>query len=198
MGNAKRSGLRIFGLLLLIVVVVAAWILLRRSESRGDMVDAGTVPVLVVTSSSFTDGGMIPARFTCDGGDVSPQLSFAAPPQGTKSFALIVDDPDAPAGNFVHWVAFNLPVTLRDLPEGASAMPEILQGAVQGKNDFDKNGYGGPCPPGSKPHHYSFRIYALDTLLALPEGSTKREVAQAATGHVLAEGKLVGLYKRGQ
>jgi Raf kinase inhibitor-like YbhB/YbcL family protein len=194
----KRSGLRILGLLLLIIAVLAAWVLLRRSASRKDIVDARTVPVLVVASSSFADGGTIPSKFTCDGGDVSPQISFTVPPAGTKSFALIVDDPDAPAGSFVHWVVFNLPATLRDLPEGASARAEIMQVAVQGKNDFDKNGYGGPCPPGSNPHHYSFRVYALDTTLELPEGSTKREVAQAATGHVVAEGKLIGLYKRGQ
>jgi Raf kinase inhibitor-like YbhB/YbcL family protein len=180
------------------VVFTAAWVILRRAEGRKDIVDARAVQTLTVTSSSFADNGMIPSRFTCDGGDVSPQLSISTPPAGTKSLVWIVDDPDAPVGNFVHWVAFNLPPGLRDLPEGASAQPGSLQGGVQGGNDFDKTGYGGPCPPGSKPHHYVFRVYALDTSLQLPEGSTKREIVQAVKGHVLDEGKIIRLYTRRQ
>lgn len=198
MSSAGRLGTRMVLLLLLIVVFTAAWVILRRSEAHRDIVDAGAVPQLTVTSASFAEDGMIPAKHTCDGGDVSPQLSISAPPKSAKSLALIVDDPDAPAGSFVHWVAFNLPAGLRELPEGASAAPASLQGALQGRNDFDRNGYGGPCPPGSKAHHYFFRVYALDTFLQLPEGSTREEVAQAAKGHVVAEGRLVGLYKRGQ
>ena len=119
MGNGRQLGLRIFLLLLLLVVFTAAWVILRKAEGHKDIVDAGTVPALTVTSSSFPDNGMIPSKFTCDGGDVSPQLSISTPPAGTKSLAWIVDDPDAPMGNFVHWVSFNLPPGLRDLPEGA-------------------------------------------------------------------------------
>jgi len=192
----RKLGRPLVLLVFLIVILAMAWVFLRRSEGRRDIVDAETVPALTVTSSSFPNGGMIPARFTCDGEDVSPQLSISSPPTRTKSLTLIVDDPDAPAGSFVHWVAFNLSPGLHDLPEGASARPETLQGGAQGRNDFDKNGYGGPCPPGNKPHHYFFRIYALDTFLQLPEGSTRSVVAQAAKGHVVAEGKLVGLYTR--
>jgi Raf kinase inhibitor-like YbhB/YbcL family protein len=190
--------LRILVLLLMVVIFFIVWVMVWRSGRGKDIVDAGTVPALVVTSASFADGGMIPAKFTCDGGDVSPQLTVSAPPSGSRSLLWIMDDPDAPVGSFVHWVVFNLPTGLRDLPEGASAQPRTLQGAVQGRNDFDKIGYGGPCPPGEKPHHYLFRVYALDTLLQLPESSTRKDVSLAAKGHVLAEGKLVGLYVRGQ
>jgi Raf kinase inhibitor-like YbhB/YbcL family protein len=196
MGNGRRWGWRILVLLLLVVIFSAVLLMVWRSRRGKDIVDAGTVPALVVTSASFADGSVIPAKFTCDGGDVSPQLTISAPPDGSRSLLWIMDDPDVPMGSFVHWVAFNLPAGLRELPEGAAAQPETLQGAVQGKNDFDKIGYGGPCPPGGKPHHYLFRVYALDTLLQLSEGSTRKEVALAAKGHVLAEGKLMGLYTR--
>jgi len=198
MSNGKRVMLRILLLVALVVIFAAAWVILRRTGRDKDTVDAGSLPALTITSSSFADGGVIPAKFTCDGGDVSPQLSVSVPPDGTKSLALIVDDPDAPLGSFVHWVAFNLPAGLRDLSEGASARSEALQGGVQGKNDFDKTGYGGPCPPRGRPHRYLFRVYALDTSLNLSESATRHEVVQAAKGHMLAEGRLVGLYGRGQ
>jgi Raf kinase inhibitor-like YbhB/YbcL family protein len=194
MGNRRRGAIRIIALILLVIVISAAWIIERRSSRNRDIVDAGTIAALTITSSSFSDGGVIPPKFTCDGGDVSPQLTVSAPPASARSFALIVEDPDAPVGSFVHWLAFNFPTTLRDLPEGASAHSETMQGAVQGKNDFDKVGYGGPCPPGKKPHHYIFRIYALDNILQLPDGATKSDLTGAARGHVLAEGKIVGLY----
>ncbi|HSY71938.1 MAG TPA: YbhB/YbcL family Raf kinase inhibitor-like protein [Alloacidobacterium sp.] len=197
MANLRRWGLRAF-LLLLIVTFFATWLVVRRNQSRRDFVAAGAVPALTITSSSFADGSSIPAKFTCDGGDNSPQLSFSAPPSGTKSFLLVADDPDSPAGSFTHWVLFNLPPSLRDLPEGASRRADVLQGAVQGNNDFDKVGYIGPCPPGWSPHHYRFRVYALDTMLGFSQGATKEEVTQAAQGHVLAEGKWTGLYKRGR
>ncbi len=197
MGKGKRWGIGILIFLVLIVVSFVAWLLYWRGNRGKDIVDAGTVPVLSITSSSFADGRAIPAKYTCDGGDVSPQLSISEPPTATKSLAWIVYDTDSPV-IFVHWVVFNLPAELHDLPEGASAKPENLQGAVQGKNDFDKTAYGGPCPPGRKPHHYVFSVYALDTSLHLRGGATRDEVAQAAKGHVLAEGKLVGLYTRGQ
>ena len=197
MANARRWS--VWGLLLLLIAVFSAmWLVAKRNESRRDIVVAGSVPALTVTSSSFADGSLIPAKFTCDGGDTSPQLSFSAPPAGTKSLVLIVDDPDAPAGVFVHWVVFNIPPGLLALAEGGSAHAEMLQGAVQGSNDFDKIGYGGPCPPGGSSHHYSFRVYALDIRLGSPEGATKKDVVRAARGHVLAEGTLTGLYKRGR
>lgn len=197
MSKGRRWGVGILLLLLLAVAVFAAWLLHWRGDRGKDIVDAGTVPVLAVTSSSFDDGGVMPPKYTCDGGDVSPHLSVSPPPAATRSLVWIVYDTDTPI-DFVHWVAFNLPPGLRDLPEGASAQPGRLQGGVQGINDFDKTGYGGPCPPGQKPHHYIFHAYALDTLLQLPEGATREKVAQAAKGHVLAEGTIVGVYTRGK
>lgn len=197
MTKGRRSVFGILILLLAVVVLLAVWILYWRKHNAEDLVDAGTVPALTVTSSSFVDGGTMPSKYTCDGGDVSPQLSISAPPAATKSLVWIVYDTDSPVV-FVHWVAFNLPPTLRDLPEGASTQPGGLQGGIQGSNDFDKTGYGGPCPPGRKPHHYVFRVYALDSLLQLGTDATREKVTEAAKGHVLAEGRIVGLYTRGQ
>jgi Raf kinase inhibitor-like YbhB/YbcL family protein len=179
---------------LLVVIFAALCMWLKRMESRRDIVEAGTVPALTVTSTSFVNEDVIPAKFTCVCGDTSPQLSFSAPPAGTKSLALIVDDPDASLGSFTHWVVFNLPSDTRSLPEGASAHGDLLQGS----NGFGKVGYGGPCPPAGSAHHYSFRVYALDTTLGLSSGATKKDVTRAARGHVLAEGKLTGLFQRGQ
>lgn len=146
-------------------------------------------------SSAFTDGGMIPAKYTCDGQDISPPLAWADPPAGTKSFALIVDDPDAPRGTWVHWVLFNVPSATRSLQEGIPEEEVLPDGSRQGINDFRKPGYGGPCPP-SGTHRYFFKIYALDQELDLKAGASKKELEQAMQGHILAEGQLVGKYKR--
>ena len=194
MNRQRRSAT--FVVLLVLVMGIVGWILLRKYRASREVIAAVNASALTLTSSSFDDNGTIPAKYTCDGGDLSPQLSVSAPPPGTKSLLLIVDDPDAPVGSFVHWVMFNLPASTQEIPEGVSAQPGELQRAVQGINDFDKIGYGGPCPPKGKPHHYYFRVYALDTTLPLPEGATRRQVAQAAKGHVLAAGKLIGLYGR--
>ncbi len=149
MSKGRRWGLRLLLLVLLVVAVLAGSLVFWRSRNAKDIVDASTVPSLTVTSSSFVDGGMIPPKFTCDGGDVSPQLSVSAPPAGTRTLAWLVNDPDSPV-DFVHWVIFNLPESLRDLSEGASAQPATLQGAVQGSNDFDKTGYGWSLSAGAK------------------------------------------------
>jgi hypothetical protein len=131
---------------------------------------------------------MIPVKYTCDGADVSPPLEFGKIPAGCKSLALICDDPDAPSGDWVHWVCYDLEPTLKGLKEGERA-------GVQGLNDFHKPGYGGPCPP-SGLHHYHFKLYALDAQLKLGPGATKAVVEKAMHGHVLAEGELVGTYAR--
>ncbi len=128
-------------------------------------------------------------------GHLAP-LRWADPPQGTKTFALICDDPDAPRGTWVHWVLFNLPADRRELPEGVPAQETLDGGARQGKNDFGNLGYGGPAPPRGKPHRYFFKLYALDTALDLPAGATKDQVVAAMQGHVLAEGQLMGRYGR--
>ena len=128
---------------------------------------------LLITSSAFSASQNIPKQYTCDGPDVSPQLSWKDAPAGTKSFALIVDDPDAPGGTWVHWVLFNLPGGAHELPEGVEKKEQLASGALQGRNDFRKIGYNGPCPPPGKPHRYLFKLYALDATLDLKGGQAK-------------------------
>lgn len=150
---------------------------------------------LEVTSSAFTEGDMIPKKYTCDGENISPPLAWSKPPLDTKSMAIINDDPDAPAGTWTHWVIFNIPATATSLPENIQPMKTLEDGSVQGANDFRKIGYGGPCPPFNV-HRYYYKVYALDSLLDLKPGATKREVLGAMDGHILAEGMLMGRYKR--
>ena len=151
--------------------------------------------VIKVTSSAFEEGGMIPRKYTCDGADVSPPLAWTGIPEGAKTIALINDDPDAPMGTWVHWVLFNLPARIQEIHEAIPAEKELTNGARQGRNDFRKIGYGGPCPPGGT-HRYYFKLYALDTVLNLPAGATKAELLKAMEGHILEEGQLMGRYKR--
>jgi hypothetical protein len=152
---------------------------------------------LPISSSSFANGGYIPKRFTCDGADVSPELSWTNPPPGAQSFALIADDPDAPVGTWTHWVLFDLPPTTRSLPEGVSKlMDKLPDGGRQGLNDFGKIGYGGPCPPPGKAHRYFFKLYALDRKLGLKPGSTRARLEQAMQSHVLNEADWMGKYRR--
>ena len=146
-------------------------------------------------SSSFAQGQPIPQKYTCDGGDVSPQLRWSKAPQETKSFALIADDPDAPAGTWVHWVIYNIPASTSELPAGVPKTATAPMG-VQGLNDFKKIGYGGPCPPPGKPHRYFFKIYALDTQLPVKSGATKTDIEAAMQGHMLANAELMGTYQR--
>jgi Raf kinase inhibitor-like YbhB/YbcL family protein len=148
-----------------------------------------------ITSSAFQDGGLIPAKYTCDGADVSPPLQWDNVPQSAKSIALICDDPDAPMGTFVHWVLFNLPAETRQLAEKVAADKTLPSGARQGTSGFGRVGYGGPCPP-SGTHRYFFKIYALDTTLDLPAGARKSDLLKVMQGHILAQGQLVGKYKR--
>ena len=161
------------------------------AEPRG-----GAAMQLKLKSPDFASGEMIPIQFTCDGADSSPTLEWSDPPGGTKSFALIVDDPDAPVGNWVHWVVFDLPANLRTLARNVPKKEEMADGSRQGRNDFGKIGYGGPCPPPGAPHRYFFRIYALDMKLSLKPGATKKDVETAKQGHVLAEGEWMGRFSR--
>ena len=140
-----------------------------------------------VNSSAFVEGQPIPAKYSCDGENVNPPLSWVVP-DGTVSFAMIVDDPDAPVGTFVHWVAYKI-------PGDVSAVGENEAPGIEGKNDFGKIGYGGPCPPGGT-HRYHFKIYALDTDLDLSEGATKKDLLDAMEGHIIDEGSLMGTYAR--
>ena len=150
---------------------------------------------LKITSLAFDEGDMIPKQYTCDGADISPPLSWSGMPEGTKSLALIADDPDAPSKTWVHWVLFNLPPDTAGLPEKVPSDDTLSNGARHGKTDFGRLGYGGPCPPGGT-HRYFFKLYALDAILDLEVGVTKAELLKAMEGNVLAEGQLMGKYKR--
>ncbi len=152
-----------------------------------------------ITSPAFSDGGPIPRAHTCDGADLSPPLTWRDAPKGTSAFALVVDDPDAPAGTWVHWVVYGLDASTTNLPAGIPTTPELEQpiGATQGTNDFRRSGYGGPCPPRGRPHRYVFTLYALDTRIALPPGATKNVLLRAIKEHVLEEAKMIGTYGRG-
>ncbi len=149
-----------------------------------------------LTSSAFAEGDRIPNRHTCEGGDVSPPLNWTGAPAETKSFVIIADDPDAPAGTWVHWVIYNMPVDLSGVGESVSDRERLPNGALQGMNDFKRIGYGGPCPPPGKPHRYYFTLYALDRVLDVKPGATKSHLLSACRGHVLAEAKLMGRFGR--
>lgn len=151
---------------------------------------------ILVSSEAFEHEGEIPRRYTCDGENLSPPLSWVPLPGDTKSVALIVDDPDAPSGVFTHWVLFNLPPDVTELPEGLPGRDKLENGALQGQNGFQKTGYGGPCPPKGSPHHYYFTVYALDSVVNVQAGASKIELLDAMSGHVLGRGRLVGVYER--
>lgn len=142
-----------------------------------------------IDSPVFEHHQPIPTKYTCEGEDVSPPLTISDIPPGTKSLALIMDDPDAPRGTFDHWIVWNLPSDTAKLDEGIK-LPK------QGINGFGKKGYGGPCPPPGKPHRYFFKLYALDTFVNLSEGSKKKDLEEAMEGHILGKAELVGTFKR--
>lgn len=152
---------------------------------------------LTLTSPAFDEGATIPARYTCDGEDISPPLSWRDPPPGTASFALVVDDPDAGAATWIHWVLYDLPAETRQLPAGVPPEGRLPSGAAQGQNSWPRVGYGGPCPP-SGTHRYYFSLYALDTVLGADSGLTQRELLQGMEGHLLAQAQLMGTYARQQ
>jgi Raf kinase inhibitor-like YbhB/YbcL family protein len=172
---------------IMLLIAAAAW-----SQQR----QGGSAMSFKLSSTAFQPGGDIPSKYTCSGVDVSPALSWSDPPAGTQSFALIADDPDAPVGNWVHWVAYDLPASARQLPEGVPKTEAISGGGAQGQNDFRKTGYGGPCPPPGKPHRYYFKLYALDSKLNLKPGATKKAVEQAMQGHILAQAEVMGRFQR--
>jgi len=150
-----------------------------------------TMETLTVTSRSFPSDGEIPVDYTCDGANRSPQLTWSAPPAGTQSFAVVMEDPDAASGTFTHWIAYNIAADSRALPEAAD--PSTM-GAASGLNDFKRPGYGGPCPPRLELHHYAFRVFALNTQLGGGPELTRDALDAAMSGHVLAAGALVGAF----
>jgi len=151
---------------------------------------------LMVTSQAFKSGEPIPSKYACDGEDVSPPISWSGPHEQIRSYALIVDDLDAPMGAFTHWVIFNIPAADSSLQEGVPTVGTLSDGAIQGRNGFGKIGYAGPCPP-SGTHRYVFHLYALDTLLSLQAGASQGDVLEAMKGHILADAELTGLYSKG-
>ena len=166
--------------MLLVCLVSACLLFLNVASGEGPM---------RISSPAFAENGKIPKQYTCDGEDSSPPLTIENPPANTASFALIVDDPDAPAGTWVHWVIWNIDPATREI--SAAAVPK---GAVQGINDFRKKAYGGPCPP-SGTHRYFFKVYALNALLTLAPGSTKADLEKTMKDHVLARAELVGKFR---
>ena len=162
------------------------------AEGRG-----GQQLTMSLTSTAFAAGESIPAKYTCDGENVSPPLEWDEPPTGTRSLALIMDDPDAPSGTFVHWVYYDLPPDMRGLPEGVSIDEKPSQGGTNGTNGAGRSGYTGPCPP-SGTHRYFFRLYAVDYELDASPGLTKNQLLQAMAGDILAQGELMGTYSRPQ
>ena len=156
----------------------------------------GHVMKIQLTSPAFANGQPIPAKYTADSLDVSPPLAWTNSPVGTKSFALIADDPDAPAGTWVHWVIYDLPPGTKSLAEDQFKLAQFKNGAKQGLNDFKRTGYDGPVPPAGKAHRYYFKLYALNALTGLAPGATQTDLLKAMDGHVLGEGKLTGTYQR--
>ena len=149
-----------------------------------------------ITSTAFKNGNIIPAKYTCEGENVSPELKWTTKVKGIKTFVLIVDDPDAPNGDFVHWVVYNIPDDVNELHEEVTTTRNVPDEVSQGTNSFGRIGYRGPCPPAGNPHRYFFRLYALDSALHLESGAEKHQVQKAMKGHILAEGELMGKYKR--
>ena len=148
---------------------------------------------LKISSPAFANGEAIPSDFSCDGKDISPAITWTEPPAGTKSFALIMDDPDAPIGTWVHWIIFNIPASTRDLKEATPTDPQLSDDSLQGKTSAGSNGYHGPCPP-SGTHRYFFKLYALDTMLSLSSNADKKELLTAMEGHILADTELMGTF----
>lgn len=179
-----------FLILALAVAIVPANVL-SSAQAQG-----ASSMAFAISSTGFPNGADIPKKFTCDGADVSPELSWRESPSGTQGFALIADDPDAPAGTWTHWVLFDIPSSATSLPEGISKVDQLPGGERQGRNDFHKIGYNGPCPPPGKPHRYFFKLYALNAKLDLKPGSSKQELEEAIRGRTLGMAQWMGKYQR--
>ncbi len=178
----------------LIILITALILVLGCAQQQAeqlqepDVIQQQEVIGMKITSAAFKEGGAIPSKYTCDGDDSSPPLIISDVPKNAKTLALISDDPDAPMGTWVHWVVWNIPADTKEIAEGEAPGEE-------GTTDFGRTGYGGPCPP-SGTHRYFFKLYALDTELNLPGSTTKKQLESAMKGHVVAEAKLIGTYKR--
>jgi hypothetical protein len=191
----KPVRLTILSLSLLALTLFAS-ACVRGERGHDTRAQEATAMAIQITSTAFAPGAAIPARHTCDAEDLSPPLRWSGAPEGAKSLALICDDPDAPAGTWVHWVLYGIPASATELAEGIAKSDTVLGAARQGINDFKRVGYGGPCPPRGKPHRYFFKLYALDIAIDLGPGATRKELLAAMEGHVVAQGELMGTYQR--
>lgn len=179
---------------ILFLSIIAGLLLMCAAGSRVFAAPKGGKP-MEIKSSAFEQGGMIPPKFTCEGNNISPSITWEGAPEGTRSIALIADDPDAPMGTWVHWVYYDIPMKISHLSEGIPQENKPASGGTQGVNDFQNVGYDGPCPP-SGTHRYFFKIYALDTMLNLKPGAGKKELLKAMEGHILGEGALMGRFTK--
>ncbi len=150
----------------------------------------------VITTSAFSSGAEIPRQYTCKGADTSPTLQWSGAPAKTAGFAIIMDDPDAPGGTWMHWVLWNLPASTHSLPDGVSKREQLDDGSRQGRNSFGRVGYNGPCPPPGQTHRYFFRVYALDSKIELAPGAHRSELDEAMKGHVLAQSEYMGTFHK--
>ena len=181
--------------ILLLTGLLSTLVIMTRGEVAAQK--GGGTMSLTISSTAFKDGGAIPKEYTCDGTDLSPPITWEGVPSGTKSFALIMDDPDAPVGTFNHWVLYDLPAETKGLPEGVSKEPTLSDGAKQGISSFRRAGYGGPCPPRGPAHRYFFTLYALDIqTLGLSAKASKEEVENKIKGHVIGKAVIMGRYGR--
>jgi Raf kinase inhibitor-like YbhB/YbcL family protein len=166
------------------------------AESNNSASHGGRAMSFAVKTTAFSEGGVIPKKYTCDGADLSPELTWADAPERTQSLALIADDPDAPVGTWTHWLIWNIPAKTTTLAQGIPKNENLDDGARQGKNDFKRIGYGGPCPPPGKPHRYFFKLHALDAMLDVKAGASRNELERAMKGHVLSQAELMSRYGR--
>jgi len=183
----------------LIWLVLAAFVFSACGKTKEPLPKAekgASEMAMVITSTAFSDGAVIPKKYTCDGQDMSPPLAFSGVPVGAKSLALICDDPDAPMGMWVHWVVWGMPPSTPALPEGLPKDAKLSGGIQQGLNSWPKIGYNGPCPPPGRPHRYFFKLYALDAELNLTERTPKSALEEAMKGHIVAQAQLMGQYGR--
>jgi len=177
-------------------ILLASFASFMIAQEVNESAGGGAPMTFTVKSSAFAAGAEIPKQFTCTGTDVSPALEWSNPPAKTANFALIMDDPDAPAGTWVHWVLWDLPADAHSLPEGVAKRESLPDGSRQGRNDFRKAGYNGPCPPPGMPHRYFFRLYALDAKLDLAPGATRQQLDAAMKGHILGQSEYMGTFRR--
>jgi Raf kinase inhibitor-like YbhB/YbcL family protein len=189
-----KTSLRYLAIGVVVVVVVSlSAVFILRARWRADIAEGETPIPLEVKISSFANGGAIPRKYTCLGENLSPSIEISSAPAGAKSIAIVMDDPDSPFG-FVHWLVYNIPGDVHAISEGASSLKKLPAGATEGLGSGGSNGYAGPCPPGSKPHRYVIRIYALATNAMLAPAMTKQQLAVAVHGLVLAEGQWSGVF----